>query len=316
MPLVSIITPVLNAERYLDAAIESVRAQTFTDWELILVDDGSTDSSVAIAVSAARSERRIRAVSRVEGAGHGAAGARNAGLELASGEMIAFLDADDLYEPTKLEIETSLLAAHPGAAMVYGPTLWWRDGDPPWHWIEPMRQESNRLHSPPSLLSKVILTLDWHVPCTCSVLARRSAIAATGMFEEQFRLYEDQTLWAKLFLHYPVFVHDHCLSRYRQHEKSVSASATQSGEYQRNADHKSRAAFLDWLAQYVAGSKVSDVRLTRSLRIARAPYRPQSLQRILDLGYLRSKGYIRRTRRIARRISSVFADPGEWPWRR
>lgn len=311
MPLVSIITPVLNAERYLDAAIESVRAQTFTDWELILVDDGSTDSSIAIAASAAKADRRIRATSWAKGVAHGAAGARNAGLDLASGEMIAFLDADDLYEPAKLEIETGLLAAHPGAAMVYGPTLWWRDGDQPWQWVEPMGREANRLHSPPTLLSKVILALDWHVPSICSVLVRRSAIATTGRFEEKFRLYEDQTLWVKLFLRYPVFVHDHCLARYRQHEHSVSACATRSGEYQRTGAHRSRAAFLDWLAQYIARSNISDARLARSLRLAQAPYGPKSIQRTLDLGYLRAKAQIHRARHIARRIYSALTGSGE-----
>ncbi|KFC67374.1 Glycosyl transferase family protein [Devosia sp. LC5] len=297
MPKVSIITPVLNAERFLLAAIASVLAQTETDWELLLIDDGSTDASPAIAAAAATGDARIRTVSRPANARHGAAAARNAGLAQARGEFVAFLDADDLYEPQKLATELALLDAHPEAAMVYGPTLWWRDGERPWRWVEPMQRQANRLHRPPALVSKVILSLDWHVPCTCAVLIRRSAIAETGGFEEQFTLYEDQTLWTKLFLRYPVFIHDRCLSRYRQHEHSVSAEASKSGQYQRHAEHRSRAAFLDWVAQYLGGKTA----LRRALRLARAPYAPPGLQRSADLAYLRAKRATRRVERSIRR---------------
>ncbi|MFK4809719.1 glycosyltransferase [Devosia sp. ZW T5_3] len=297
MPKVSIITPVLNAERFLQAAIDSVLAQTETDWELLLIDDGSTDASPEIAAIAAASDARVRTVSRPANARHGAAAARNAGLALAKGEFVAFLDADDLYEPQKLETELALLDAYLEAAMVYGPTLWWRDGERPWRWVEPMQRQANRLHRPPALVSKVILSLDWHVPCTCSVLIRRAAIAEIGGFEEQFTLYEDQTLWTKLFLRYPVFIHDHCLSRYRQHEHSVSAEAIRSGQYQRHAEHRSRAAFLDWVAQYLGGKTA----LRRALRLARAPYAQPGLQRSADLVYLRAKQATRRVERSIRR---------------
>lgn len=297
MPKVSIITPVLNAERFLPAAIDSVLAQTEADWELLLIDDGSTDASPQIAAAAATRDTRVRTVSRPANARHGAAAARNAGLALAKGEFVAFLDADDLYVPQKLETELTLLAAHPEAAMVYGPTLWWRDGERPWRWVEPMHRQANRLHRPPALVSKVILSLDWHVPCTCAVLIRRSAIAEIGGFEEQFTLYEDQTLWTKLFLRYPVFIHDRCLSRYRQHEHSVSAEAIRSGQYQRHAEHRSRAAFLDWVAQYLDGKTA----LRRALRLAQAPYTQPGLQRSADLVYLRAKQAMRRVERSIRR---------------
>ena len=297
MPRISIITPVLNAERFLTETLASVLAQTYADWELILIDDGSSDASPDIAAAAANGDRRIRAVSMPANARHGAAAARNAGLALAKGEFVAFLDADDLYEPQKLEIELALLDAHPQAAMVFGPTLWWRDGDRPWHWVEPMQRQANRLYAPPALVSKVILSLDWHVPCTCAVLIRRSAITAVGGFEEQFTLYEDQMLWTKLFLRYPVFIHGQCLARYRQHEHSVSAEATRSGQYQRTGEHGARAAFLDWVARYLGNEPA----LQHALRLARAPYAAPSLQRSADLAYLRSKRVAHRLERTIRR---------------
>jgi teichuronic acid biosynthesis glycosyltransferase TuaG len=101
MTLVSIITPVFNAERWLEDMLASVAAQSFTNWEHLLVDDGSTDSSAALIERAARADPRIRLL-RMPGNG-GPARARNAALELAKGRYIAFLDADDLWLPAKLE---------------------------------------------------------------------------------------------------------------------------------------------------------------------------------------------------------------------
>ena len=105
MAKVSIITPVHNDEAWLGRAIESVRAQTHGDWELIIVDDGSTDSSLAIAQGKAAADGRIVVVAQ-ERRRSGAA--RNAGLDRATGEWVLFLDSDDTLEPQALEV---LLAA-------------------------------------------------------------------------------------------------------------------------------------------------------------------------------------------------------------
>jgi teichuronic acid biosynthesis glycosyltransferase TuaG len=100
MPLVSIITPVYNATRWLPETLDTVRAQTLTDWEQILVDDGSTDNSFAIIEAAAREDSRFRLLSTPRNGGPSAA--RNFALEAARGRFIAFLDADDLWLPEKL----------------------------------------------------------------------------------------------------------------------------------------------------------------------------------------------------------------------
>ena len=96
MPTVSIITPVYNAEKYLRQAIESVLSQTFTDWELIIVDDGSTDNSNKICREYAIKDRRIRIIEKTNG---GVSCARNAALDVSEGEYIFFLDADDELYP-------------------------------------------------------------------------------------------------------------------------------------------------------------------------------------------------------------------------
>lgn len=101
MPTISVIVPVYQAEQYLPACVESVTGQTFSDWELLLVDDGCTDRSPAICDRLAASDSRIRALHQPKNAG--VSEARNRGLREATGAYIAFLDADDALEPRALE---------------------------------------------------------------------------------------------------------------------------------------------------------------------------------------------------------------------
>jgi glycosyltransferase involved in cell wall biosynthesis len=111
--MVSVITPVYNAAPYLREAIDSVLAQTYTDWELILIDDGSTDSSGEICTEAARHDRRIRSYHTPN---HGVSAARNLALSLAKGDFITFLDADDILHPRFLEY---MVEVSPGMDMVW-----------------------------------------------------------------------------------------------------------------------------------------------------------------------------------------------------
>ncbi|HNY03900.1 MAG TPA: glycosyltransferase family 2 protein [Bacteroidales bacterium] len=101
MPKVSIITPLYNGTAYVADAIRSVVGQTFTDWEMIIADDGSTDHPEPVVASAAGGDPRIRLILLARNSG--AASARNAALELATGDFIAFLDSDDTWKPEKLE---------------------------------------------------------------------------------------------------------------------------------------------------------------------------------------------------------------------
>ena len=101
MPSISVIMPVYQAEKFLKASVESVLAQTFSDWELLLVDDGCRDNSPALCDGFAQRDDRIRVIHKRKNAGVSAA--RNSGLEEAKGEYIAFLDSDDGFEPQTLE---------------------------------------------------------------------------------------------------------------------------------------------------------------------------------------------------------------------
>lgn len=112
MPSISVIVPVYQAQEFLAACVESVTCQTFSDWELLLIDDGCTDRSPAICDSLAAADHRIRALHQPKNAG--VSEARNRGLQEARGEYVAFLDADDRLEPQALEILWNL-REHSGA---------------------------------------------------------------------------------------------------------------------------------------------------------------------------------------------------------
>jgi teichuronic acid biosynthesis glycosyltransferase TuaG len=108
-PAVTVVTPVWNAADTLGAAVASVRAQTRGDWEMLIVDDGSTDGGRALAEALAAADDRIRVLGRAER--RGAAAARNEGIRAARGRVIAFLDADDLWRPEKLARQLGYMEA-------------------------------------------------------------------------------------------------------------------------------------------------------------------------------------------------------------
>lgn len=110
IPLVTVIMPVYNAERYMQQSIESIIAQTYQNWELLIVDDGSTDSSVQIMQKYCSRDRRIQMIPST--GNEGVASARNKGIQTAKGEYIAFLDSDDLWKAEKLEIQIHYMQEH------------------------------------------------------------------------------------------------------------------------------------------------------------------------------------------------------------
>jgi glycosyltransferase involved in cell wall biosynthesis len=287
-PLASVITIFLDAEAFLREAIESVLAQTYENWELLLVDDGSTDASSAIAKCYA--ERYPTRVRYLEHAGHqncGKSVSRNLGIQQAHGDYIALLDADDVLLPDKLEQQVGILEAHPEAGMVYGPTLYWYSwtGNPADNRRDKLAKlgvQPETLFSSPELLTR-FLRDSGMVPCTCGLLARRSIIERVGGFDETIQyMYEDQVFLAKMCLAAPVFVTGVCSDRYRQHPNSTSNQAIQTGEYHPTRPNRARYAFLTWLAAYLEQQGIQDVALWKALHQAFWPYRHPAAYHLLD----------------------------------
>ena len=265
-PRVSVITPFLNASAHISEAIESVEAQHFGDWELVLVDDGSTDDSAAIAAVYAAKDARILLLAP-DRTKRGAAAARNRGIAAARGELVAFLDADDIYGPEKLAHDVTALDGDPEAAWVYGATRWFHENGAGKEYRERLGVRLDRRYDPPEILARIILEERGDIPCTCGVMIRREQLLAVGGFEERFALYEDQSLWVKLLLAYPVRVISGCNAAYRQHIGSTSTAAASSGDYDLQSPHPARDAFLAWVGEY-ADARHAPPSVRRALAIA------------------------------------------------
>jgi glycosyltransferase involved in cell wall biosynthesis len=269
-PLVSGILIFLNAGAFLNEAIESVLSQTCRAWELILVDDGSSDASTEIAQSYARKHSgRIVYLDHKGHVNRGKSTSRNVGIRAARGRYIAFLDADDVWFPEKLERQAAILAAHPDPVMVYGPTQCWyswnaesRSGDE----VTDIGLRPQTAYDGVQLLT-AFLKRPGIVPGICSLLARRDCVVRVGGFDEALQhMYEDQTLIAKLCVEGAVFVDDGCWDRYRQHSGSTSAQAIKEGFYHPWRPNRARLQFLQWLEQYVTKATPDAAELLRIVR--------------------------------------------------
>ena len=255
-PLVSVIVPFLNAEKFLWDAIESVMLQTYDRWELILVDDGSIDSSSNLAQRCAA--RFPGKVIYLEHEGHqnrGTAASRNAGIQRSSGAYVAPLDADDVWFSSKLEQQVAILEANPQVGMVYGASRYWygwttspadraRDSVPEFG-VEP-----DRTYCHPELLSLLYPLGKGTSAPPSDILLRRGVIERVGGFVEDFRgiyqLYEDQFFLTKVYLHEDVFVSSNCWDLYRIHPESCMAKVTGAGQYE-----QVRGRFLERFASYL-----------------------------------------------------------------
>jgi Glycosyl transferase family 2 len=267
-PLISVIVIFLNGEKFIRAAIESIVEQKYSNWELLLVDDGSTDGSSAIALEYARKNpQKIRYLEHENHVNKGMSATRNLGIQHAQGEWIAFLDADDVWLPENLERLVTLAACHQEAGMIYGSTLYWytwtgeKETQPDFSDdVGLLTGQPNTLFAPPALL-RIFLENGGAVPCMCSLIVRRELLIETGGFETTFPgLYEDQVFYAKIALKAPIFVTNEWGAKYRQHGESCCAIAQSTG-----AENQARIVFLNWLKKYLLAQGNQDTALMQAL---------------------------------------------------
>jgi hypothetical protein len=205
---VSVIIPAYNYGRFLGQAIESLRSQTYADWECVVVDDGSSDGTAEVAAALAASDRRIACLSQ---ATSGPSAARNAGLAAASGEFVQFLDADDLLGPRKLQHQLEVFGRHPEADIVYGGVRYFVDdgGDDG-------REKAVRrwvAGSTPRVVSGSGGTVsealvDDNIMVVEAPLIRRSLLEKVGGFDPRIRRMEDWELWLRCAMAGACFIYD------------------------------------------------------------------------------------------------------------
>lgn len=188
-PCVSVVIPAYNCARYVADAIGSVLEQTVSDWELLLVDDASTDATAAILARYARADSRIRCFTMPEN--RGSAFCRAFGAAQASGDWVAFLDSDDLWLPDKLEKQLALAHSKPAAKLIFTGTAFLANGAtaPGRYWTRVPERVSYRM-----LLRQNV------IPCS-SVLVRQSCLRNVTV--ERTDIHEDFAAWLQILCREP-----------------------------------------------------------------------------------------------------------------
>jgi glycosyltransferase involved in cell wall biosynthesis len=249
-PLVSVVVPLHDARATIAETLDSVRDQTVADWELIVVDDASTDGGLAWAeVSAGDLAQPVTLLRSAGDQPQGPSAARNRGLAEATGRYVAFLDADDRWAPTFLARRLDQLGGDDGPAMAWGPVRYWYSDDPGTDdFTQPTGLADRAEASPTGAPLAGWLADQRHTPCPSAVVLRREAVVAVGGFEEGLRRGEDIALWIELAADHPSAYDPEVLVDYRRHPGSATSRATLAGVAA--ADD---LAFARWAVAFVAG---------------------------------------------------------------
>ena len=214
VPKISIIIASYNTSRYIQLTLDSVLAQTYQDWEAVVVDDGSTDDSLAILEqNEAAFGGRLRYFSQKN---QGSSNARNHAVREARGEVLALLDSDDIWLPNRLELTTAAMLANPKLGLVHA-NVTRIDGD------------GNRIPDPPRQDPKYasgniaeFLYTRLANPQAATVSFRKSSLEKAGVFDESLRSSIDRDLWFRIAQHYPAQFVDETVALYRRHGTSIS----------------------------------------------------------------------------------------------
>jgi glycosyltransferase involved in cell wall biosynthesis len=206
--LVSVIIPCYNSAAFLEEAIGSAMAQTYSPVEIVVVDDGSTDHSPEIA-------QRLP-VRYIRQANSGLAASRNLGIRESKGSYIVFLDADDRLKPEAIEIGVRILAQRPQCAMAVGDHLFVSHNG--------SYLSASRKNCPPAFHYEALLRSNF-IEMVSTVLFRRSVLEEAGGFDTRFRVSEDYELYLRVARAHSIYCHPAIVAEYRIHESNISRNA-------------------------------------------------------------------------------------------
>lgn len=273
--LVSVIIPFLNAELFLNDTIQSVVNQNYTDWELILINDGSTDKSIKVINEwVDRFPDKIFVYSHDNSVNKGAAASRNLGVSKAKGKLLAFLDADDLWLPDYLSVQITLFDKMPEVTVICEATKYW------YSWNNPQSKDKiinvgapvDTVYNPPELARRLYPLGEGDSFCTCALMIYTERLKALGGFNDTFtgtnQLFEDQVLFLKICLHERVYLSSNCNNIYRQRPNSLMHGLVSGGNHD-----KALIFFLNWLKDYITEQNIQDEQLHQHLKDAFLPYK-------------------------------------------
>jgi len=222
-PLVSVVIPAYNCEAYVAEAIESVLNQTFRDFELIVVDDASTDRTGEVLAGYERAGR-IRVVSHQMN--QGLAATRNSGIRRARGRYVSFLDADDVWRPEKLEYHVRILRENPHLALFGSDEILFADGEPFMFPPLPVRPDLREVRWEDLVVANCGLSAS-------NVMVRRDCLDEVGLFDPDLRAAEDRDLWLRIARRFPVAADGAVVNACRLHGRNMSAEFERMRRYKR-----------------------------------------------------------------------------------
>ncbi len=228
-PVVTVAIPFLDEERFLASAVDCVSSQTETSWELLLVDDGSTDGSGAIADRlAASGNGRIHVLRHPDGANRGLPASRNLAIHHARGDFLCFLDADDLWSPQKLATQLTMFDLHPRAVMVCGASR--HQPTSPDHAASdvPVCRGAPRLLGR-GQFARMRMRGTVTTPPPSDPMYRLAALRAAGGVPSGGTFAEDQRMFVALSLLGPIYVDDRQLTTYTIRDDSISGGSRADG---------------------------------------------------------------------------------------
>jgi len=239
-PKVSIIMPVYNGARFVAESIESVQSQTLKDWELIIVDDGSTDETPTILERA----NDVR-ITKIRQNNRGAAAARNAALDVASGEYVGFLDADDLYLPNALEDMVAFLETHREIGVVYTDGWMCNANKQPLMHLTDIR---------PGLytgwiLEQIVISASVVTVPVCTLCRRTDIAGGNVRFDPQLAPSEDWDFWIHLARHVQFGYLDKLTCLYRIHETNITKAVGAQRRKQDLLRGRMKVMNADWFDQ-------------------------------------------------------------------
>lgn len=226
-PKVSIIIPTHNRAHLIGQTLESVRRQTFTDYEIVIVDDGSTDNTADVVRELAPQARYIRQENE------GIPRVLNRCILETRGEYVSFLGSDDALAPRAVEKEAALLDANPGVGIVHG-AAWLMDEDGRLtHLLKPPFSAGSYVRNGREEIAGLLMSN--HIVAT-TVMVRRRCFEEAGLFDLRFGLYEDWNMWTRILKHWDIGYIDEPLAFYRVHQGEA-------GSIFRKADPREIARF-------------------------------------------------------------------------
>jgi glycosyltransferase involved in cell wall biosynthesis len=272
--LVSVIIPTYNSAGFIQEAVQSVLEQSYAEREVIVVDDGSSDKTREIL---GRYQGRVQYIYRQNG---GPAKARNAGIEAAKGDLVCFLDSDDLWASNKLELQLAFMNQHREVALLAGGCRKFIDDGSPYSpfTARPTKKNQSRIYPAPEAFTRLLRS---NFITTSTVAIRKECFEKVGLFDENLPTVEDRDLWLRVAAHFGVAQFPWMVCKKRLHFANASSDKERMWRMRIRILEKNRSLFPD-----LAPSGLWNKRLARSY---------------LKLGYL----LLAKERRMAARQAAV-----------